>query len=87
MAKGKGIMTFYEYMMHFYLKDPDRYALAYNMRKLAPRHKELKEIDSLSDMMMATSILTDPDAREAVTGSLWCEYCAVTGHPIDDMNK
>lgn len=85
MAKReKKIMSFYDFMMHFYLKDPDRYALAYNMRKLAPRHQELKQIDSLSDLMISASILTDPDAKAAVTGSLWCEYCAISGHPIDD---
>ena len=83
MAKReKKMMSFYDYMMHFYLKDPDRYALAYNMKKLAPRHKELKEIDSLSDLMIASQCLTDPDARAAVTGSLWCEYCAVSGHEM-----
>jgi hypothetical protein len=80
--KQKKIMSFYDFMMHFYLKDPDRYALAYNMKKLAPRHKELKEIDSLSDLMIASQCLTDPDARAAVTGSLWCEYCAVSGHEM-----
>ena len=84
MSKAKKIMSFYDYMMHFYLKDPDRYALAYNMRKLAPRHQELKQIDSMSDLMLSASILTDPDARAALTGSLWCEYCTVTGHPITD---
>ena len=84
MGKGKRIMSFYDFMQHFYLKDPDRYALAYNMKQLAPRHKELKEIDSLSDLMICSSILTDPDAKAAVTGSLWCEYCAVSGHPITE---
>jgi len=83
MAREKKIMSFYDYMMHFYLKDPDRYALAYNMKKLAPRHPELKQIDSLPDLMIAADCLTDRDARAAVTGSLWCEYCAVTGHPFD----
>ena len=87
MGKAKKIMSFYDFMMHFYLKDPDRYALAYNMRKLAPRHSELKQIDSLKDLMMSASVLTDPDARAAVTGSLWCEYCTVSGHPIDDQNS
>ena len=81
MGKKK-IMTFYEYMMHFYLRDPDRYALAYNMHILAPKHDELKRIDSLTDLMLASSLLTDKDAKNAVTGSLWCEYCAVTGHPM-----
>lgn len=79
---GPVMMSFYDYMMHFYLKDPDRYALAYNMRKLAPRHKEFKEIDSLTDLMIAAEHLTDPDARAAATGSLWCEYCAVSGHDM-----
>ena len=83
MAKKK-VMSFYDFMMGYYLRDPGRYALAYNLKALAPRHQELKEIDSLSDLMMAASILTDPDAREAVTGSLWCEYCAISGHPMTD---
>lgn len=84
---NKKIMSFYDFMMHFYLKDPDRYALAYNMRKLVLQHKELKEIDSLADLMMAIPILTDPDAKAAVTGALWCEYCAISGHPIDEQSK
>lgn len=83
MAKReKKIMSFYDFMMRFYLKDPDRYALAYNMQQLAPLHKELKKIDSLSDLMIAANCLTDPDAKQAVTGNLWCEYCARTGHPV-----
>ena len=81
MGKKK-VMSFYDFMMHFYLKDPDRYALAHNMKQLAPRHQELKQIDSLTDLMLASSILTDPDAREAVTGSLWCEYCVRAGRPL-----
>ena len=78
----KGIMSFYDYMMHFYLKDPDKYALAFELKRLAPRHKELKQIDSLTDLMIAADVLTDPDAKAAVTGSLWCEYCVKTGRPI-----
>ena len=84
MSKEKRAMSFYDFMMHFYLKDPERYALAYNMRQLAPQHKELKQIDSLTDLMISASILTDPDAKAAVTGSLWCEYCAISGHPIGE---
>ena len=82
MAKKKQIMSFYDFMMHFYLVDEDRYALAANMKKLSRKHPELKDIDSLSDLMLSASILTDPDAREAVSGDLWCEYCARTGRPI-----
>jgi len=85
MAKReKKIMSFYDFMMAFYLKDPDRYALAYNMQQLAPRHQELKHINSLSDLMLFTECITDPDARQAVTGDLWCEYCVKTGHPLSD---
>ena len=82
MGKSEKKMSFYDYMMHFYLKDPDRYALAYNMRKLSHRHKEFKEIDSLTDLMIAAQLLTDPDAKAAVSGDLWCEYCAVSGHEM-----
>lgn len=80
---GKRIISFYDYMMRFYLKDPDRYALAYEMRRLATRHPQIKKIDSLSDLMIAAeTTLKDPDAKKAATGDLWCEYCAVTGHPM-----
>lgn len=80
--KAQEIMSFYDWLMHFYLKDSDRYALAYDMNKLASRHKELKRIDSLSDFMTITGCLTDPDAKNAVTPELWCEYCAMTGHKM-----
>ena len=80
----KRIITFYDFMMKFYHKDPDRYALADNMRRLSKRHPELKQINSLAELMMATSILTDPDAKAAVTGSLWCEYCTITGRSMID---
>lgn len=76
------IPSFYDWMMHHYLKDPDRYSLAYNMKQLAPRHQELKKIDSLTDLMIASHSLTDPDARKAATPELWCEYCTMTGHEM-----
>ena len=82
MGKAKKVMSFYDFMMHFYLKDPEKYALAYNMKQLAPRHQELKQIDSLTDLMLAANVLTDPDAKAAATGSLWCEYCVRVGRPI-----
>ena len=82
MGKDKKVMSFYAFMQRFYLVDPDRYALAANLKKLAPRHPELKQIDSLTDLMLASSVLTDPDARQAVTGSLWCEYCCRVGRPL-----
>jgi hypothetical protein len=81
--KSKKIPSFYDWMMHFYLKDPDRYALAYNMKALSTKHHELKQIDSLTDLMIAAeTVLTDPDAIKAATGGLWCEYCAMTGHEM-----
>lgn len=83
MAKqGKKIMSFYDYMIKFYLKDPDRYALAYALRRLAPGHKEVKQIDSMTDLMIVADMISDPDARAAATGSLWCEYCCISGHPM-----
>lgn len=80
--KKKRIVSFYQYMMHYPYKDPGRRALAANIKELAPQHPELKEIDSLADLMIYTAVLTDYEAREAVTGGLWCEYCTVTGHPL-----
>lgn len=78
----KGPISFYQFMIHYPHDDPDRLALAANMRELAPKHKELKEIDSLVDLMVASRMLTSNKAKRAVTGSLWCEYCTMTGHPI-----
>ena len=80
--KSTKIPSFYDWLMHFYLKDPDRYALAYNMKKLASRHPDFRKIDSLTDFMIASGSLTDPDARNAATPDLWCEYCAMTGHEM-----
>ena len=81
---AKKIMSFYEFMMKYDHEDPNRRCLADNMRKLAGRHKKLKQIDSLTDLMIAINTLTDPVAKAAVTGSLWCEYCAISGHPMTD---
>ena len=78
----KKIMSFFDFMMVHYLKDPDRYSLAFELKRLAPRHPELKQIDSLADLMIATNVLTDPDAKAAVTGGLWCEYCTRVGRPL-----
>lgn len=84
MGKSKKVLSFYDFMMRFYLREPDRYALAFAMKKLSPRHPELKQINSLADMMIATECVTDPDARAAVTGALWSEYCVRVGRPIID---
>ena len=79
---AKKTMSFYDFMMRHYLVDEDRYALAANMKKLSRKHPELKQIDSLSDLMIMASVLDDPDARAAVSGDLWCEYCFRTGRPM-----
>ena len=84
MGKTKKVMSFYNFMLRYYLREPDRYALAYNLKRLAPRHPELKKINSLADMMIATKCVTDPDARAAITGALWSEYCVRVGRPIID---
>lgn len=81
MAK-RGEITFFEFMQHYPHTDPDRLALAANMQQLAPKHKDLEEIDSLVDLMIASKILTDNKAKRAVTGALWCEYCTISGHPM-----
>ena len=74
--------SFYEYMLAYPHKDPFRVSLAANLRKLAPRNERVKKIDSLADLMSIVTILTDPDAVYAISGSLWCEYCTVVGRPI-----
>lgn len=81
MAKKK-IRSFYEYMMHYPYKDNCRRALAADLKKLSALYPQLKEINSMMDLMLAVSVLTDPRAVEAATPSLWCEYCTVNGIPI-----
>ena len=80
---GKKIITFYEYMMHYPHQIPDRLALAAAMSRLAPHHEEIKKIDSLMDLMAAGRLLAPGKEADAVSGSLWYEYCAVSGHPMD----
>ena len=81
---GKTIITFYDYMMHYPHQIPDRLALAAELRRLAPYHEEIKEIDSLMDLMTAGRLLSPGKASDAASGSLWCEYCAASGHPMMD---
>ena len=69
-------MTFWQYMMRFPHEDPVRLKLAADMKKNAPKHRELKTIDSRTDLMTARQYLTDPEAMEACDGDLWCEYLA-----------
>jgi len=76
-------MSFYEYMMHYPHDIPERLALAENMKKMAPRHKELREIDSMMDLFLAERYLTDDEAAKGITGSLWCEYCIACNRPIN----
>lgn len=86
MARKTKVTSFYDFMMHTYLIDLDRYTLALNMRQLSKKHPELKQINSMSDLMIAAGeILTNPEARAAATGDLWCEYCARTGHPVEEQ--
>lgn len=81
MAKKK-IKSFYQYMTNYPYKDNCRRALGAELKRLSGHYPQLKEIDSLTDLMMAASVLTDPRAIEAASGALWCEYCAVCGRPI-----
>ena len=80
---GKRIITFYEYMMDYPHQIPARLALAHELGKLARHHEEVKKIDSLMDLMMVSRLIESGPAHDAASGSLWCEYCAVSGHPMD----
>lgn len=79
---GKQSMSFYEYMVNCPHRLPEQRVLAYEMRELAKWHKEIKEIDSMIDMFRASQLLHSDMAYDAVTGSLWCEYCAVSGRDM-----
>ena len=79
---GKKIVSFYDYMMIYPHKIPGRLALAAEMRRLSRRHKEVKEIDCIVDMMAMVHLLKDQTAADAVSGNLWCEYCAASGHAM-----
>lgn len=83
MGREKKVMSFYDFMMHFYLKEPDRYALAYDMKRLSRRHPELKEINSLTDLMAAADLFDDREVKAAASGDLWAEYCARCGRPFE----
>lgn len=86
MRKEKHPMSFYDFMLHNYIIDIDRYTLAVHMRELARKHPEIKQIDSMTDLMIAAQeVFTDPAAREAATGSLWCEYCCRVGRPMTEQ--
>lgn len=79
---GKTIITFYDYMMHYPHQLPDRLALAAEMEQLARNHREVMEIDSLMDLMNVSRLLQGERSTEAASGSLWCEYCAASGHEM-----
>ena len=81
---GKRFMSFYKFMLRYPHQLPDRIALAAELKRLAPDHKEVKEIDSMMDMMLIARILKDEQAINAVSGSLWCEYCAACGRPLEE---
>lgn len=83
---GKGI-SFYDYMRKYPHEDPDRVALAADLARLAPLHKEIKKIDSLVALMKLPRLLKDQNAKKAVTGDLWCEYCAACNRPVEWGNE
>lgn len=83
MGKEK-YMSFYEYMTHYPFKEPDRRVLAAEIRRVGKQSKMIRDIDSFVDLMSCTYLLTDLQAIEAITASLWYEYCAFVGRPMDD---
>lgn len=74
-------MSFYDYMMNYPHRLPDRLALAAELRNLAKYHHEVKEIDSMMDLFMVSRLLKGDAAIEAASGGLWCEYCTACNRP------
>jgi len=81
MAKKK-IKSFYDFVISYPHKDSGRRALAAELKKLSGKCPQLKEINSLTDLMLAASLLSDPQAIEAASGDLWSEFCAIAGRPV-----
>lgn len=77
------VITFFDYMQQYPHTIPGRIALASELKRVAEYHDELKEINSLADMMTTIpQFIRGGRALASVTGSLWAEYCAVSGHPF-----
>lgn len=79
-------MSFYEYMLRYPFKEPERVSLAREFRKFGKTSQRLREIDSMIDLMSITDILMDPEAMEAVSPSLWIEYCLHSGRDIFELD-
>ena len=75
-------MSFYEYMMAYPHKTPERKAFAKELKWMAQNDERYKHIDSLSDYMIVT--LDDPFLCEALSPHLWFEYCTICGHPLTE---
>ena len=78
----KPTLTFYEFMQQYPHEQPYRQQLARHLKQLAKRHTEVKRIDSFMDLMMVSTYMLDRDAFRAVSGDLWCTYCAACNHPF-----
>ena len=79
-------MTFYEWIQGDDQEGYERKVLAAHLKELAKRHTEAKKIDSFYDLVTVSTYMTEPDALRAVTDSLWFEYCAATGHPLEERS-
>lgn len=79
---GKEIISFYDFMVSYPHQLPERIALAAELQRLVPAHNEVKEIDSMVDLMLVSELIQNSKAFKAISGGLWCEYCAVSGHPL-----
>lgn len=79
----KYTMTFFEYMQQYPHTKQNRRLLADELRRIAEHYVEIKEIDSLVDLMTkAPQLVKDGRALAAINGRLWSEYCAVAGRPF-----
>ena len=75
-------ISFFDFMQRYPHDDQGRRILAYHLKQLAKKYKEIRKIDSLIDLMAARDIMTDPEAIAAVDPALWCEYSSMTNHPL-----
>ena len=80
MAK---VVSFVDWMMRFSDTADDRGELARELIRLGNDHPEVRKIDSFSDLIcIINRYAVSTKAFQAVTDSLWGEYCAACNHEL-----
>lgn len=80
-------MSFFDFMKQFSCDAGERGALARELLDLSKKQEgeKVKDIDSFQDLLLVVGEkpgLRSSVALMAVNDSLWCEYCAFSGHSI-----